>query len=87
MAAMTTRLRYAGDVRPVVVKQTIQKEPGAHPEHVEGDGRAGGTTERRVDGHSDHGGARIVGGGVSATVVHKTVTQQGIKHHGIETKL
>ena len=87
MADATTRRRYAGDRRPVTVKQTTREEPGAHPDHVEGDGRAGGTTERRVDGHSDHGGARIVGGGVPATAVDKTIKQQGIKHHGIETKL
>ena len=41
----------------------------------------------RVDVHGDHDGARIIGDGVPATVVHKTVTQQGIKHHGIDTKL
>ena len=69
------------------MKQMTREEPGAHPDHVEGDGRAEGTTERRVDGHSDHGGARILGGGVPTTVVHKMVTQQGIKHHGIKTKL
>jgi len=63
MAATTARLRYAGDRRPVAVKQTTQEEPGAHPEHVEGDGRAGGTTDRWVDGHSDHGGTNHVDDG------------------------
>jgi len=87
MADTAARRHYAGDRRPVAVKQTTWEEPGAHPKHVEGDGRAGGTTDRRVDGHSDHGGARIVGGGVPATVVHKTVTQLSTKHHGIMAKL
>ena len=64
MAATTARQHYASDRRPVTVKQTTQEELGAHPDHVEGDGRAGGTTERRVDGHSDHGGANHVGDGV-----------------------
>ena len=40
-----------------------------------------------VDVHGDHGGAKIVGGGVPATIVDKTIKQQWIKHHGIETKL
>ena len=69
------------------MKQTTREELGAHPDHVEGDGRAGGTMERRVDGHSDHGGARIVGGGVPVTVVHKMVTQPSTKHHGTMAKL
>ena len=73
MAATTTRLRYADDRRPVMVKQTTQEEPGAHPDHVEGDGRARGTTERRVDGHSDHGGANHVGDDVQATTMVKRI--------------
>ena len=71
MADATARRRYAGDRRPVTVKQMTREEPGAHPDHVEGDGRAGGTTKRWVDGHSDHGGARIVGGYVPTTVMNK----------------
>ena len=73
MAATTARLHYAGDRRPVAVKQTTREEPGAHPDHVEGDGRAGGTTERRVDGHSDHGGANHVGDGVQVTAMVKRI--------------
>ena len=75
MVDATARRRYADDRRPVTVKQRVQEGPVAHPDHVEGDGRAGGTTERRVDGHSDHGGARIVGGGVPATVMNKSTKQ------------
>ena len=71
MVATTAQQRYTGDRRPVMVKQTTWEEPGAHPDHVEGDGRAGGTMERRVDGHSDHGGARIVGSGVPMTMMNK----------------
>ena len=41
----------------------------------------------RVDVHSGHGEAKIVGGGVPATAVGKMTKQQRIKHHGIETKL
>ena len=73
MVDTTTRRRYAGDRRPVTVKQTTREEPGAHPDHVEGDGRVGGTKERRVDGHSDHGGANHVGDGVQAIAMVKRI--------------
>ena len=73
MADMAARRRYAGDRRPVTVKQTTREEPGAHPDHVEGEGRVGGTKERRVDGHSDHGSANHVGDSVQATAMVKRI--------------
>jgi len=73
MADTTARRCYAGDRRPVTVKQTTREEPGAHPDHVEGDGRVGGTKERRVDGHCNHGGANHVGDGVQATTMVKRI--------------
>ena len=82
MADAVARLRYAGDRRPVTVKQTTWEEPGAHPEHVEGDGRAGGTTESRVDGHSDHSGAIFDDGDAPVAAVDKTVKQPSTQHHG-----
>ena len=77
---------YAGDVKPVELKQRVQEASVAHPERVEASSEVGGATERRDDDHGDHGGAKIVGDGVSVTAVGKTTKQQGIKHHGIETK-
>ena len=87
MADTTARRRYTSNKRPATVKQTTREEPGAHPDHVEGDGRAGGTTDRRVDVHSDHGGANFGDGEAPVAAVVKTSNQQDIKHHGIETKL
>ena len=49
--------RYAGDVKPVELKQRIQEAPVAHPESVEARSEVGEATERRDDDHGDHGGA------------------------------
>ena len=80
------RQRYAGGVRPVELKQGIQEAPVAHPERVEARSEVGEATERRDNGHSDHGGAKIVGEEEPATAVIKTSKQHRIKHHSIETK-
>ena len=63
MADTAARRCYAGETKPKTVKQKAHEEPGAHPDHVEGDGQAGGTTERWVDIHGGHGEAEIVDGG------------------------
>ena len=87
MADAAARRHYAGDRRPVTLKQTTQEEPGAHPEHVEGDGRVGGTTERRVDGHRDHDGASNDDGNVPVAAVGEMINQPGTKHDGNMAKL
>ena len=86
IADTAARRRYAGETKPKMVKQKAQEEPGAHPDHVEGDGQAGGTTERRVNVHGGHGEAEIVDGDEPMTAVGKTTKQQRIKYHSIETK-
>ena len=86
MADAAARQRYAGDVKPVELKQRIQEVPVAHPERVEARSKVGEATERRDDDHGDHGGAKIVGEGEPATAVIKMSKQQRIKHHSIETK-
>ena len=58
----------------------------AHPECVEATSETGEATVTRFDGDSDHGGADLVDDSVLATTVGKMTKQQGIKHHGIETK-
>ena len=87
MADTVARRRYAGKTSAVAVKQTAREEPEAHPEHIEGDGRGGGTTDRQVDGHSDHGGAIFDDGDAPVAAMDKTVNQPGTKHHGIVAKL
>ena len=47
------RQRYAGDVKPVELKQRIQEAPVAHPERVEARSEVGEATERRDDDHGD----------------------------------
>ena len=80
------RQRYASDVKPVELKQRIQKTPVAHPERVEASSEVREATERRDDDHGDHGGAKIVSEKESVTAVIKTSKQHRIKHHNIETK-
>ena len=87
MEDTVARRRYAGETSAVAVKQTAREEPEAHPEHVEGDGRAGGTTDRRFDGHSDHGGAIFNDGDAPVATMDKMVNQPGTKHHSIMAKL
>ena len=48
----------------------------AHPERIGARSEVGEATERRDDDHGDHGGAQIVGDGVSATELDKTAKQQ-----------
>ena len=43
--------------------------------------------ETWFDGHSGHGGATVVGGGVPATAVVKRIKPPVIEHHGIKAKL
>ena len=87
MADTVARRRYAGETSAVAVKQTAQEEPEAHPKHVEGDGRARGTTDRRVDGHSNHGGAIDGDDDFPVTVVDKRSNQPVTECHRNKAKL
>ena len=82
MAATTVQLRYAGETRPVAVKQSTREESGAHPKHARAEIRTGGAALMRVDGHSSHDDAGFVSGGVLVATVDKRLNQQGTKHHG-----
>jgi len=86
MADATARQHYTCDRRLVECKQKAWKGSAAHHEHVGAKSETGEATVTRDDVHGDHGRAKIVGDGVLATAMGKTTKQQGIKHHGIETK-
>ena len=69
------RLRYTGETSPVAVKLSTWEESGAHPKHARVEIRTGGAAVKRVDGHSSHGDAGFVGGGVPVAVVDKRLNQ------------
>ena len=58
MADATAWRRYAGNRRPVAVKQRVQEASVAHPERVGVKDRAKGATKRWFDDQSKHGGAK-----------------------------
>ena len=86
MADAVTRQRYAGETRPVTVKQRVQEASVAHPECVEATSETGEAMVTRFDGDRDHGGADLVDDGVMATVVGKMSRQEWNKYYSIETK-
>ena len=81
------RWHYAGETKPGTMKQTTREEPGAHPEHAGAESRTGGAMETWFDGHSGHGGATVIGGGVPATTVVKRIKPPVIEHRRIKAKL
>ena len=83
MADAVARQRYAGETRPVTVKQRVQEASVAHPECVEATSETGEAMVTCFDGDSDHGGADLVDDGVPTTAVGKTTKQERIKHHSI----
>ena len=87
MANVVPRQRYAGETRPVEIKQNAQKGSAAHPGRDEAKNETGGAMVTRVDGDSAHGGEDFVGDVVLATAVGKMTKQEGNKDHNIKTKL
>jgi hypothetical protein len=76
MADTAVRLRYAGEARPVAVKQKAQEESGAHPKYARAERWTGGAIDKLVVDHSRHGGEADVDGGVSASVVEEQINQR-----------
>ena len=87
MADATARWCYAGESRPVEIKQKAWEGLAAHHEHVGAKNETGQATVTRVDVDNGHGGADFIDGGVSVTAVGKTSKQQVIEHHGNKTEL
>ena len=86
MADTVARQRYAGETRPVTVKQRVQKALVAHPDRVEATSETGEAKVTRFDGDRDHGRADLVDDSVPATAVGKTSRQEWNEHYSIATK-
>ena len=81
------RQRYAGETRPVEIKQKAQRGSAAHPGCDEAKNETGGTTVTRVDGDNAHGEEDFIGDVVPVTTVGKMTKQERNKDHSIKTKL
>ena len=86
MVATMAWLCYVSETRPVAVKQSTWEESGAHPKHARAEIGTGGSTVKRVDDHSSHGGGSNVDGGVLVAAVDKRLNQQVTKHHSNKAK-
>ena len=71
MVATTVWLHDSGEMGLVSIKQTAQEGSAAHPEHDWAESKTGGATVKRLDVHSNHGGASDDDGDVLVTVMNK----------------
>ena len=81
------RQHYAGETRPVEIKQKAQKGSAAHPGRDETKNETRGATVTRVDGDRAHSGEDFVGDIVPAIAVGKMTKQERNKDHSIKMKL
>ena len=87
MADTAERLHYAGETRPVEIKQSAWEGSAAHPERDGAKNEVRGSTEMLVDGHSGHGSASNGDGGAPVTAVDKMSNQPVIEHHANKVEL
>ena len=92
MADTAMRLHYAGEVRPVAVKQKVWEDSTAHPKHARVERGTGGATEKLVVDHYRHGGvgyhrrqcSGVYSGGTDQSKSHKAPEQHGKDESRIE---
>ena len=87
MADATARQCYAGESRPIEIKQKAREGSAAHHDHIGAKNETGEATVTRVDVYSNHGGANVGDGDASTTAVDKRTNQSVIKYHGHKAKL
>ena len=87
MADTAKQPHYAGETRPIEIKQSSWEGSVAHPERDGAKSETEGATERWVDVYSNHGGANDGDGDAPATAVEKRTNQPVIKYHGHKAKL
>ena len=85
MADAVARQCYAGETRPVTVKQRVQEALVAHPDRVAATSETGEAKVMRFDGDRDHSGADLIDDSILATTVGKTSRQEWNEHYNIET--
>ena len=79
------RLCYAGEVRPVAVKQKIWEDSVAHPKHARAKRGTEGAIEKLVVDHRRHGGvgcrrrrrSGVCSGGTDQSKGHRAPEQHG----------
>ena len=92
MADTAVRLHYAGEVRPVAVKQKVWEDSVAHPKHARAERGTGGATEKLIVDHRRHDsvGCRrrrrssVCSGGTDQSKGHRAPEQHGKDESRIE---
>jgi len=85
MADVVARQCYAGETRPVTVKQRVQEASVAHLDRVAATSETREAKVTSFDGDRDHGGEDLVDDSVLVTAVGKTSRQEWNEHYSIET--
>ena len=73
MADTAVRLCYAGEVRPVAVKQNAWEDSVAHLRHARAERGTGGVTEELIVDQGRYGGSAGVDGGVPVATVDERI--------------
>ena len=84
---MAEWLHYAGETRPIEIKQSAWEGSAAHPERDGAKSEVGGSTEMLVDDYCGHGGASNGDDGALVAAVDKRSNQPVIECHGNKAEL